>query len=113
MTAANAAPPSGQPSSAGTRCRWAVDEMGRNSVTPWTRPSTAACRVVKVRELYLGFFALPPIHLPRVPGDGLAGGRAQQQRSVGVDADGGALDASPVTFDEDGCPQRRLAAPRG
>ena len=25
--------------------RWAVEEMGRNSVTPWTRPRTAACNV--------------------------------------------------------------------
>ena len=41
-TAVNAAPGSGHPKNAGTMRRWAVLEIGRNSVSPWTIPSTMA-----------------------------------------------------------------------
>src|SRR4051794_13106835 len=41
-TAVNAAPGSSQPANAGTIRRWAVLEMGRNSVRPWTMPRTIA-----------------------------------------------------------------------
>ena len=44
MIASNAAPGSGQPSSAGTMRRCAVELMGRNSVMPWTSPRTTARR---------------------------------------------------------------------
>ena len=37
-TAVKAAPGSGQPIMAGTIRRCAVDEIGRNSVSPWTIP---------------------------------------------------------------------------
>src|SRR3954454_24382724 len=43
VTAVKAAPGSSQPSIAGTIRRWAVLEMGRNSVMPCTKPSTIAC----------------------------------------------------------------------
>src|SRR5215213_1577738 len=42
ITAVNAAPGSCQPSRAGTIRRWPLLETGRNSVRPWTMPSTAA-----------------------------------------------------------------------
>src|SRR3990170_4559986 len=32
-----------QPRAAGTRTRWAEDEIGRNSVTPWTTPRRKPC----------------------------------------------------------------------
>ncbi len=40
VTAVNAAPGSSQPRKAGTMRRWPVLEIGRNSVSPWTMPST-------------------------------------------------------------------------
>src|SRR5215208_110238 len=40
QTAVNAAPGSSQPRNAGTMRRCALDEIGRNSVRPWTMPST-------------------------------------------------------------------------
>src|SRR3954451_9391199 len=42
MTAVKAAPGSSQPRKAGTIRRCAVLETGRNSVRPWTTPSTIA-----------------------------------------------------------------------
>ena len=44
VTAVNAAPGSSQPANAGTMRRWAVLEMGRNSVSPCTIPRTMASR---------------------------------------------------------------------
>jgi hypothetical protein len=44
ITAVNAAPGSGQPKKAGTMRRCAVLEIGRNSVSPCTIPSTIACK---------------------------------------------------------------------
>ena len=41
-TAVNGAPGSSQPAIAGTMRRWAVDEIGKNSVMPWTNPRIAA-----------------------------------------------------------------------
>ena len=41
-TAVKAAPGSSQPKNAGMMRRWAVDEIGRNSVRPWTIPRTIA-----------------------------------------------------------------------
>src|SRR3954465_9786587 len=41
-TAVNAEPGSSQPAKAGTIRRWAVLEIGRNSVSPWTMPRTMA-----------------------------------------------------------------------
>src|SRR5829696_8095533 len=44
VTAVNAAPGSSQPRKAGTMRRWAVLEIGQNSVSPCTIPSTMASR---------------------------------------------------------------------
>ena len=44
MTAVNAAPGSPQPNHSGKIRRWALLEIGRNSVSPWMIPSTMACR---------------------------------------------------------------------
>ncbi len=56
-TAVNAAPGSSQPKKAGTMRRWAVLETGRNSVSPWTIPSTMACRASMRQAPY---FAIAP-----------------------------------------------------
>src|SRR4051812_9804017 len=45
-TAVNAAPGSSRPRKAGTIRRWAVLEIGRNSVSPWTMPRMIAWAVV-------------------------------------------------------------------
>src|SRR5215217_3791049 len=50
VTAVNAAPGSSQPRSAGTIRRWPLEEMGRNSVRPWTMPRTTAWRRFTERE---------------------------------------------------------------
>ncbi|GAA2856028.1 hypothetical protein GCM10020220_051520 [Nonomuraea rubra] len=42
MTAVNAAPGSGQPAKAETTRMWALEEIGRNSVSPWTNPKITA-----------------------------------------------------------------------
>ena len=42
MTAVKAAPGSSQPANAGTMRRWAVLEIGRNSVSPCMIPRTIA-----------------------------------------------------------------------
>ena len=42
ITAVKAAPGSSQPASAGTIRRWPLEEIGRNSVSPWTTPRTSA-----------------------------------------------------------------------
>src|SRR5215203_492115 len=47
MTAETAAPGSPQPRSSGTSLRWPVEEMGMNSVRPWTRPRTIASTMDK------------------------------------------------------------------
>jgi hypothetical protein len=44
-TAVKAVPGSSQPSMAGTIRRWPLDEIGRNSVRPWTSPRTIASSV--------------------------------------------------------------------
>src|SRR6187402_3983829 len=44
MTAVNAAPGSPQPKASARIRRWALLEIGRNSVRPWIRPSTTALR---------------------------------------------------------------------
>src|SRR5450631_2747217 len=117
MTAAKAAPPSGQSSKAGTRRRCAVEEMGRNSVIPWTRPRTMAWRIVKVRAVYKikgpweGPFELPrasaagrsppaltrlprpkPVDLSAVHGNSFAGAGADLQGAGCVDTVGYAID---------------------
>src|SRR5512137_1918742 len=46
MTAEKAAPGSNHPRSAGMTRRWAMLLMGRNSVSPWTRPRTLASKTV-------------------------------------------------------------------
>src|SRR6476469_3890253 len=52
-TAVNAAPGSSQPAKAGTTRRCAVDEIGRNSVSPCTMPRTMACRkVIRLSEAF-------------------------------------------------------------
>ena len=56
VTAVNAAPGSSQPSSAGTIRWWALDEIGRNSVRPWTMPRTMDSRRLNGR----GRLAEPP-----------------------------------------------------
>ena len=38
VIAVNAAPGSSQPNAAPTIRRWALEEIGRNSVSPWTTP---------------------------------------------------------------------------
>ena len=40
ITAVTATPGSPQPNTTGTTLRWAVLLIGRNSVSPWTIPST-------------------------------------------------------------------------
>src|SRR3954447_6556518 len=47
-TAVKAAPGSGQPRKAGTMRRWAVLEIGRNSVSPCTIPSTMVSSALMV-----------------------------------------------------------------
>src|SRR5919206_3188233 len=42
MMAVNAAPGSSQPNAVPTMRRWALEEIGRNSVSPCTRPRTTA-----------------------------------------------------------------------
>src|SRR6476646_6404660 len=49
-TAVNAAPGSSQPRNAGTMRRCAVLEIGRNSVSPCTTPSTIACNASTGRQ---------------------------------------------------------------
>src|SRR5918998_2682389 len=49
MTAVNAAPGSSQPAKAGTIRRWPLLEIGKNSVSPWTRPRTMAWKRSKPR----------------------------------------------------------------
>src|SRR5680860_1854117 len=44
ITAVNAAPGSPQPNSSGKIRRWALLEIGRNSVRPWRVPSATALR---------------------------------------------------------------------
>src|SRR3954471_21499953 len=46
ITAVKAAPGSSQPQKAETIRRWAVLEIGRNSVSPWTMPRTMACKAL-------------------------------------------------------------------
>ena len=45
ITAVNAAPGSGQLKNAAKTRRWALEEMGRNSVSPWMRPRTTASKM--------------------------------------------------------------------
>ncbi len=44
ITAVNAAPGSPQPNHSGKIRRWALLEIGRNSVSPWMSPRTTALR---------------------------------------------------------------------
>src|SRR3954464_4703731 len=53
MIAGTAAPGSDQPANAGTIRRWPVDEIGKNSVSPWTMPRTIASNQDKTAEPYL------------------------------------------------------------
>ena len=51
QTAVNAAPGSSQPRNAGTMRRWALEETGRNSVSPCTIPRTMDwMRFIRPRE---------------------------------------------------------------
>ena len=52
MTAVNAAPGSPQPNSSGKIRRWALLEIGRNSVSPWRVPRTTALRRSTTGEAY-------------------------------------------------------------
>src|SRR5690625_2760600 len=45
LTAVKAAPGSGQLKKAANTRRWALEETGRNSVSPWMRPRTTASRM--------------------------------------------------------------------
>ena len=57
----NASPGSSTASRSPARSRWAVDEIGRNSVSPWRMPSSAATGSVTRQEARAFFdFALPP-----------------------------------------------------
>src|SRR4051812_20172946 len=53
MTAVKAAPGSSQPNSAGTMRRCPLLEIGRNSVSPWTIPSTMAWKAFMRRPRVL------------------------------------------------------------
>src|SRR5688500_8787618 len=39
-----------QPRASGTRTRWPEEEIGMNSVRPWTAPSKSACKVDTGRD---------------------------------------------------------------
>ena len=49
ITAVYAAPGSSQPKNFGKIARWALLEIGRNSVSPWITPRTTARRKSTVR----------------------------------------------------------------
>ena len=63
ITAVKPAPGSGQPSSAGTMRRWPLEEIGRNSVSPWTRPENDGFEVATSRRILRA-----PVALGRFPG---------------------------------------------
>ena len=77
MTAVNAAPGSPQPKSSGKIRRWALLEIGRNSVSPWITPRTTALR----RSITGG----EPTGASRATGAGpVATLTPMQQRSLGA-----------------------------
>ena len=61
ITAVKATPGSPQPSNTGTTLRWAVLLIGRNSVSPWTNPSTMACQhdCARDREPVVAMIGMP------------------------------------------------------
>ena len=77
VTAVNAAPGSSQPRKAGTMRRWAVLEIGRNSVIPCTMPRTIAWRMLTVHDDSRGPGAFGAG--PRSPGRGYVRGAVRAE----------------------------------
>src|SRR5439155_9263200 len=84
-----------QPNSHGTRIRWPLEEMGRNSDRPWVMPSTMACRtgmwgwaaasILGSGGARGGNDAGPPLagSIVLMPHGRATSGRGQERRGVG------------------------------
>src|SRR3954463_8466240 len=96
MIAVNAAPGSFQPNAVPTMRRWALEEIGRNSVRPCTRPRTTASNHPM------------PVSAPRVDGNGRAAGWGRA-RKLGV----GGLRAGPRAPERGGAGPWPPVAPEG
>src|SRR5687767_10211068 len=87
--------------------RWAVDEMGRNSVIPWVNPSTTACKKSTAGTIQLNSGG----QLSRLHPVDLAGVVAHVQGALAVDVDGDPLDDGAVALDPAAAAQVGVAAP--
>ena len=107
ITAVNAAPGSPQPKSSGKIRRWALLEIGRNSVRPWMVPSTTALRRSTRRRSLRGGASR---RAGGPAGAGVTNLGRMQQRSLGSHRPQG-LPARP-RHDDLGPRHRRARGPR-
>src|SRR5262245_16301246 len=78
---------SSQPNSQGTSRRWPLDEMGRNSVSPWTIPRMMACEIGTRRAQPAIGRGLRPAHRHIAEDEADASGAHRQPVDVAADLD--------------------------